>query len=287
MKIALLGSPRCGNNWVRRVMSDVLGYPHFAAHSVEDFPKELPTDCILNIHALNEPPEKAFFERHSCKIIVLARHPLDIFVSVLQFARNEPAVHRWLDGSCGIPHDAASLCPDDARFVDWMTGAGARRLLSVSLSWWRDAQPTIRLSYEDLVARPNESFNSVFNHLGIKCINGLDAALNKYTVAYFAEFKNHGWLGSPGTYRRFITSQNCERVYASQAEYFITMRNSATGDDSLSYERAREQYFASLPICPLIAGESQAPSLEGRSARAGALAGGTGEFAVGPASEAE
>lgn len=126
MKIALLGSPRCGNNWVRRVMSDVLGYPHFAAHSVKDFPKDLPPDCILNIHALNEPLEKAFFERHSCKFIVLARHPLDIFVSVLQFARNEPAVHKWLNGLCGIPPDAVNLCPDDARFVDWMTGAGAK-----------------------------------------------------------------------------------------------------------------------------------------------------------------
>ena len=131
MKIALLGSPRCGNNWVRRVMSDVLGYPHFAAHSVNDFPEDLPPDCILNIHALNEPLENAFFEGRSCQFIVLARHPLDVFVSVLQFARNEPAVHKWLNGSCDLPHDAASLCPDDARFVDWMTGKGARNLLSV------------------------------------------------------------------------------------------------------------------------------------------------------------
>lgn len=247
MKIALLGSPRCGNNWVRRVMSDVLGYPHFAAHSVKDFPKDLPPDCILNIHALNEPLEKAFFERHSCKFIVLARHPLDIFVSVLQFARNEPAVHKWLNGLCGIPPDAVNLCPDDARFVDWMTGAGARTLLSVSLSWWRDPQSKIRVRYEDLVAQPHESFNSVFNCLGAKSINGLNTALDKYSVSYFAEFKNHGWLGSPGAYRRFVTSANCEQVYASQAEYFITMGYSAGGDIGLSHEAARDQYFASLP----------------------------------------
>ena len=86
-------------------MSDVLGYPHFAAHSVQEFTKDLPPDCFLNIHALNEPLNSAFFERHSCKIIVLARHPLDIFASVLQFARNERDVHKWLDGSCNIPYD--------------------------------------------------------------------------------------------------------------------------------------------------------------------------------------
>ena len=248
MKIALLGSPRCGNNWVRRVMSDVLGYPHFAAHSVEEFPKELPTDCILNVHALNEPPDDAFFERHSCKIIVLARHPLDIFVSVLQFARNESAVHKWLEGSCRIPRGASSLCPDDDSFVDWMTGAGARRLLTVSLSWWEDAQSTMRLRYEDLVARPHESFDSIFDCLGAKCITGLDAALEKYTIAYFAEFKNHGWLGRPGIYRKFITSPNCERVFAAQAEYFRTVGYSVRSEDGLSHERAREQYFASLPM---------------------------------------
>jgi len=228
-------------------MSDVLGYPHFAAHSVKDFPIDLPSDCILNIHALNEPLEKEFFERRSCEFIVLARHPLDIFVSVLQFARNEPAVHQWLDGSCGIPHDPASLCPDDARFVDWMTGAGATNLLSVSLSWWRDPQSTIRIRYEDLVSRPHESFSSIFNRLGAKSIDGLDAALDKYGVSYFAEFKNHGWLGRPGAYRRFVTSSNCERVYASQAEYFMTMGYSAEGDIGLSHETARDQYFASLP----------------------------------------
>ena len=68
MRIALVGSPRCGNNWVRRVMSDVLGYPHFAAHSVEEFPKELPPDCILNIHALNEPPDNAFLRSTHAKL---------------------------------------------------------------------------------------------------------------------------------------------------------------------------------------------------------------------------
>jgi hypothetical protein len=246
MRIALLGSPRCGNNWVRRVMSDVLGYPHFAAHSVGEFPKELPPDCILNIHAPNEPLNNAFFERHLCKIIVLARHPLDIFVSVLQFARNERAVHKWLDGSCQIPYDAASLCPDDARFVDWMTGAGAKRLLSVSLSWWQCPE-SIRLQYEDLVERPQQKFNSIFDCLGTKCAHSLDAALDKYTVAYFAEFKNHGWLGRPETYRKVITSPNCERVVAAQVEYFMNVGYSARGDDDLSHERAREQYFALLP----------------------------------------
>jgi hypothetical protein len=247
MRIALLGSPRCGNNWVRRVLSDVLGYPHFAAHSVGEFPKELPSDCILNIHALNEPVNKAFFERHSCKIIVLARHPLDIFVSVLQFSRDEPAVHKWLDGSCRIPYDAASLCPDDASFIDWMTGTGAKTLLSVSLSWWQGAE-SIRLRYEDLVARPHETFNSIFDYLGVKCANSLDAALDKYTVAYFAELKNHGWLGRPEIYRKLITSPNCERVFAAQVEYFMTMGYSAWGDDDLSHERAKEQYFALLPV---------------------------------------
>lgn len=248
MKIALLGSPRCGNNWVRRVISDVLGFPHFAAHSVKDFPKELPTNCVLNIHALNERPDNEFFERHSCKIIVLARHPLDIFVSVLQFARNEPAVHKWLDGLCEIPYDVTRLCPDDAAFVEWMTGAGARRLLSVSLSWWRDPRSIIRLRYEDLVRRPRDNFNNVFNYLGSRRVNPLNTALDKYTVTYFAEFKNHGWLGRPETYRKFITSPNCERVYASQAEYFITLGYRARSDDLLSYEQARERYFSSLPL---------------------------------------
>lgn len=124
MRLALLASPRCGNNWVRRVLSDVLGYPHFAAHSVNEFPQKLPSDCIINIHASNNWAIKEFLKTRSCTTIALARHPLDILVSVLQFARNEPAVHRWLNGSCRIQNDLEGLCPDDAQFVDWMTGVG-------------------------------------------------------------------------------------------------------------------------------------------------------------------
>jgi len=248
MRIALLGSPRCGNNWVRRVMSDTLGYPHFAAHSIEEFPQDLPSNCILNIHALNGPTERVFFEKHSCKLIVLARHPLDVFVSVLQFARNEPAVHRWLGGSCEIPRDnVATLCPDDTQFVEWMTGNGARNLLSVSLSWWQDKQLTIRLRYEDLVSHPHEMFNSVFNSLDAECNGSLEEALAKYTVSYFAQFKNHGWLGRPQNYAKFITKANCQRVHAAQSEYFLTMGYNVQNGNGLTHEMAREQYFASLP----------------------------------------
>jgi Sulfotransferase domain len=248
MRIALLGSPRCGNNWVRRVMSDTLGYPHFAAHSIEEFPQDLPSNCILNIHALNGPTERIFFEKHSCKLIVLARHPLDVFVSVLQFARNEPAVHRWLGGSCEIPRDnVATLCPDDTQFVEWMTGNGARNLLSVSLSWWQDKQLTIRLRYEDLVSHPHEMFNSVFNSLNAECNGSLEEALAKYTVSYFAQFKNHGWLGRPQNYVKFITKANCHRVHAAQSEYFLTMGYNVQNGNGLTHEMAREQYFASLP----------------------------------------
>jgi len=246
MRIALLASPRCGNNWVRRVLSDVLSYPHFAAHSIDEFPRPLPSECIINIHAVNDPAVKTFLKENSCTNIVLTRHPFDIFVSVLQFARNEPAVHKWLNGSCQIPHDVDGLCPDDAEFVGWMTGRGAKNLLSVSLSWWTDKDTAIRMRYEDLVMKPRETFSGIINELGIKRIGCLEEALQKYTVSYFSQFRNHGWLGQVGSYRRFITSANCDRVIAAQLECFMTMSYAALADPKLSHRAARTDYFAAI-----------------------------------------
>ena len=250
MRIALLASPRYGNNWVHWVISDVLGYPHFAAHSIEEFPLALPPDCILNIHALNNAPEREFFEKRSCILVALTRHPLDIFVSVLQFARHEPAVHKWLNGSCRIPYEVQNLCPDDVEYVRWMSEDGASNLLSPSHSWWTYEKTLVRLRYEELVRSPQETFNNLFERIGAKPKSSLQQALDNYPVSYFAQFKNHGWLGKSCTYVKFITKANCELVYTAKQMYFMTGGYEIQGDEALTHEVARERYFASITAGP-------------------------------------
>jgi hypothetical protein len=42
--------------------------------------------------------------------------------------------------------------------------------------------------------RPEETFNGVLAQIDAKRIGSLGEALRTYTVSYFSQFKNHGWL---------------------------------------------------------------------------------------------
>ena len=247
MRIAILASPRCGNNWVRRVISEMSGYPHFAAHSVDDFPAELPDDCILNIHAVYDERTKDYFERLSCKLVVLGRHPLDVFVSVLQFARNEPAVHSWLGGKCFIPANSLDLCPDDDEFVGWMCSEGARNLLSVTLSWWNTETNAARVKYEDFVDDPETRYLQLIDELRIPMVGSIESSLKNYSVSYFAQFKNHGWLGQKDNYAKFITHTNCTRVLDAHKDYFSALRYDIKDNYDLDHETAKAAYLQTLP----------------------------------------
>jgi hypothetical protein len=247
MRIAIIASPRCGNNWIRRVISELSGYPHLAAHSINDFPNELPDNCILNIHAPCDDQTREYFHRSSCKLVILGRHPLDVFVSVLQFARREPSVHKWLDGRCFIPLDARDLYPDSPAFVEWMCSEGARNLLSVTLSWWKEEGNSTRLKYEDVVDAPGKRFAELFRTLGAPLAGSIQSALDNYSVAYFAPFNNHGWLGQKDNYAKFITPANLVKVQAAHVEYFSILDYDIKSDPNLDHEAARTAYLQMLP----------------------------------------
>ena len=253
MRIAILASPRSGNNWVRRIMSAALMYPHFASHAIDDFLADLPTDCILNVHAPCDRRTRDFFEQRLCKVMVLARHPLDIFVSVLQFSRNEPGVYQWLGGACEIPQNANRLSPNDEQWVDWMTGDGAKRLLSVSLDWWNHPDSAVRVRYEDLLTDQVRQFQKLCEI--VKCQDSamlcttlfpsaasIESALNKYSVNYFAQFNNHGWLGTKENYSLFITKPNCERIFFAHREYFEALDYDVQSDPFLCHAKASQNY---------------------------------------------
>ncbi len=152
---------------------------------------------------------------------------------------------RWLDGACNIPEEVSDLAPNDPRFVDWMTGDGARALLSVNLDWWLDPKTFFRIKYEDLVAQPIKHFETLIDALGLPIAGDLPGALQRYSISYFARFSNHGWIGRPGSYANFITQENCELVKTAHRTYFQTLGYEIS-PITLTPEAARERYFDAL-----------------------------------------
>jgi hypothetical protein len=60
---------------------------------------------------------------------MLARHPLDVLVSMLNFIRHEPLTARWLEGNAEIPKTLVGQAPTSENFLNYAMSWGAENLL--------------------------------------------------------------------------------------------------------------------------------------------------------------
>src|SRR6266446_4724682 len=87
LRIALISTPRAGNNWLRHLLTRLFDLPSQPVHSAHAMDWEaFPAEGLLAIHW---HPTPAFLDRlreEGFQPIVLARHPLDVLISILHFA---------------------------------------------------------------------------------------------------------------------------------------------------------------------------------------------------------
>jgi hypothetical protein len=84
------------------MLASVLELNNLAVHLPDEVNwQALPDRVILQIHWL---PDEAFVSRlkqHGFRPIVLARHPLDVLISILVFSQHDDSTLRWLGGAAG------------------------------------------------------------------------------------------------------------------------------------------------------------------------------------------
>jgi Sulfotransferase domain len=221
-RIAIVSSPRSGNSWTRMVLARTLGLEEIAVHNWTDLPRELPKNCILQIHWYREPNFQSFLRENEFRLIVLARHPLDVLLSVLHFIGYEPMTARWLEGNCAISPELIESSPVSAAFNRYATSWGAENLLSISYQWWHDPA-TLRIRYEDLVGDPKGEFAAI-----AKTFDGstdrLETILQEINFETFRAMPNrHGWQGQPGLWRRLIPTITALKIYAYHRRVFNTL----------------------------------------------------------------
>jgi hypothetical protein len=152
VRLALTGTPRSGNAWLRLLLGDAYACETLSSHSPEEVPWEaLPADVVLQLHQHADPAFTSVLEEHGFRVVVLARHPLDVLISILHFARNDPSPARWLDGEGGDEVGITTCTPLDPAFLEYATGPRARTLLALSREWWTRPE-TSKIKYEDLCA---------------------------------------------------------------------------------------------------------------------------------------
>src|SRR5262249_21721995 len=138
------------NTWLRHILSDGYELVGILAHSPIDVDwARLPADCILQIHWHQTESFVERLKHYGFRIIVLARHPFDVLISILQFALYSSTA-RWLEGEGGNESGILGAMPRSDAFLNYCQGPRASVLLNLTREWW-SFPGCIRARYEDLV----------------------------------------------------------------------------------------------------------------------------------------
>jgi hypothetical protein len=166
----------------------------------------------------------------------IARHPIDVLVSMLHFSAHEPDVARWLHGDylAGL----AGSSPTSARFSAFALGSGAQHLLSVTPQWWGDPA-TVRTTYEALVDRPERALEFLGSVLGAAPVVPYDQAVAKLTLRHYRRLPNgHIFQARPGLWRELVLPNLAVRIRAVHPGSFTPLGYRCDPDQSLSATQA-------------------------------------------------
>jgi len=219
LRIAVISSPRSGNMWLRRLLTATYGLEERSAHTPDELDWEtLPDGCALQLHWRRTPAFRKRLKRHGFSVAVLARHPLDVLVSILHFAPHEPQTARWLDGEGGNEDSLIGADPASPAFLAYATGPRAKALLSVTPEWWEHAD--VRVRYEDLVAHPAGELGRIVESLGGAPVTAPATAVE---TASFGRLRDeatnmHFWQGRPGLWSELVPTEYALAIASAYPE---------------------------------------------------------------------
>lgn len=254
-RLAIVGTPRSGNMWLRRLLSSVGGLEESSADTPAAVPwDELPDACVLQLHWPPTDEFEALLERERFRPVVLTRHPLDVLVSILHFAQHEPRTARWLNGEEGDERSLAGGDPCSAEFLAYATGPRARALLDVTLSWARSPTLTSLVSYENLVASPTSVLARVCADTGLEPVRPFEDAVaaNDFGTLRAQNGNEHFWRGRPGLWRSLLPGDRASVIASAHAESLDHLGYELDPDPGLTEPDARANWAAiAEPVRPM------------------------------------
>lgn len=221
MKLLLTSTPRSGNTWLRLMLADLYQLQPYAVHTPDALDwKQLPARCIVQLHWERTPEFTSMLAEAGFEVLTIARHPLDVLLSILQFAPHEPQTAMWLSGRGG---DESSIHGKDAgseEFHAYATGPRAATLLSVTPQWWH--QPDgLQVRYEALVQDPRAALQAVMDRYGPP-LKPFDEVLPALTIdkLRLTTTNNHFWKGSPGHWQALMPQELVQAAGQAHAQVF-------------------------------------------------------------------
>lgn len=224
MKLALISTPRAGNTWLRYLLAALYELEQHAVHTPDALDwAGLPDRCIVQLHWRHSPAFAQMLAGHGFRVVTIARHPLDVLLSILQFAPNEPQTDLWLAGAGGNEQGIRGQVADSSEFLLYCCGPRARALLSVTSDWW-ECPGVLRVRYEDLVQDSPRALKPLVDELGpvrqplAQVLPTLSMDRLRQTSA-----NNHFWKGEPGHWRELLPMNTASLIRATQADLFRSL----------------------------------------------------------------
>jgi hypothetical protein len=246
-RLAVISTPRTGNTWLRHLLGRVYAASELPVHNPADLDwSGLPADFILQIHWHRTPAFLSMLEKHRFRVVVLARHPLDVLVSILHFSLHDASTQRWLEGEHGSEAPICGAMPCSSPFMQYATSRRAAALLSVSRQWW-DLPGAYRVRYERLVADPLGELTRLVAEIGLPPRQSLAEAVaaNAFPTLrklcgtiQVPEYNHHYWQGTPDNWKRLLPADLALTIAAYHAELFSALQYECDPDPKLDRAQA-------------------------------------------------
>ncbi len=240
MRVAIISTPRSGNTWLLHLLSKLYNAATWTVHNPIELDWEaLPAACILQVHWHPERSFRSQLAQSRFRVVALARHPLDILISILQFSLHDPTA-RWLEGEGGNERPIYGAMPRSTAFLDYATGPRAAALLSVTREWW--ALPDcLTLKYETLVASTADELGRLARELGVEPVTPIESAIEATTLPNLRKLtqnNNHFWQGQSNQWLRLFTQAEADILAKAQSKSFEQLDYSCTADPDLTPAQA-------------------------------------------------
>ncbi|MEG5060129.1 tetratricopeptide repeat protein [Microcoleus sp. A2-C5] len=247
LRLAIVSTPRSGNTWLRKLLASMYDLPQIAVHTPREIAwQSLPPKVILQIHWRDTDNFVSLLAENGFRPIVIARHPLDVLISILHFASYESQTARWLDGEAGSEISIINnKSPLSSEFIDYAVGKRSAALLSISTAWW-NRENTWQIRYENLVADTAEELSKLNEQLELKPARPILDVIPLYSLASLrtTAANNHFWQGKCGNWKHLLTAAVSRRIAISHQSVLNQLGYVCDPDEKLTEEMASTTWNA-------------------------------------------
>jgi hypothetical protein len=227
------------------MLTDVLGIPNWGYWVPGEIAwDQLPPAASIAMHWRYSAAFEGFVRERGFRIVVTVRHPLDVLISILQYAPTDPTTNRWLEGEGGDERSlTADVTPVSDAFIRYALGWRAEALLGVSVRWAGRSDALVR--YANLVNDPVDEIQFVLRTLRLAGVNDVAAVVRKHSPALTQRrTPGHYWQGTPDLWKRLIVPELAFAILQRHRAAFTSFGFACDPDPALTPAQAEENWRA-------------------------------------------